>query len=202
MSAVLLIDLAGVLFRFDHERRLRVLAECLRLPAQRVDQLLWESGFSHDCDVGRYPNAAAARAEIRRRTAYRGSDSALDRAWCSAYEPDPAVLDIVRAARLPRGIFTNNGPLEEDTLPGLYPDAFEPFGHRFFAWRLDANKPDARAYEHVTELLGVAPGDVAFIDDSPDNVDGARTFGWDAVLFEQPSDLLELIARSEGDAGW
>jgi hypothetical protein len=61
-AQMLLVDLGGVLFSFDHEYRLTVLGECLGLPPSRVDELLWQSGFSADCDAGRYRDAAAIRA--------------------------------------------------------------------------------------------------------------------------------------------
>src|SRR5919201_5930442 len=64
-TPVLLVDLGGVLFSFDHEHRLSVLGECLGLPPGRVDELLWQSGFSAGCDAGRYRDAAAIRAQIR-----------------------------------------------------------------------------------------------------------------------------------------
>jgi glucose-1-phosphatase len=69
---------AGVLFSFDHEHRLNVLGKCLGLPPGRVDELLWQSGFSADCDAGRCRDAAAIRAQIRRITGYAGSDERLD----------------------------------------------------------------------------------------------------------------------------
>ena len=68
--AVLLVDLGGVLFSFDHGHRLNALGECLGLAPGRVDELLWQSGFSADCDAGRYRDAAAVRAQIRRITGY------------------------------------------------------------------------------------------------------------------------------------
>jgi hypothetical protein len=71
-TQVLLVDLGGVLFSFDHEHRLNVLGECLGLPPGRVDELLWQSGFSAACDAGRYGDAAAVRAPIRRITSYAG----------------------------------------------------------------------------------------------------------------------------------
>ena len=154
-TQVLLADLGGVLFGFDHEHRLNVLGECLGLPADRVDELLWRSGFSSDCDAGRYRDAAAIRAQIRRLTGYVGSDQHLDTAWCSAFRPDPDVIALLASHRgSRRGVFTNNGPLEEEVLTRLYPDAFEPFEHLFFCWRLTANKPDPAVYRQVTDLLG------------------------------------------------
>jgi hypothetical protein len=111
--------------------------ECPGLPPGRVDELLWQSGFSADCDAGRYRDAAAIRVQIRRITGYADSDEHLDTAWCSAFRPDPDVIGLLarnRGGR--RGVFTSNGPLEEDVLTRLYPEAFGPFEHLFFCGRL------------------------------------------------------------------
>jgi len=94
-AQLLLVDLGGVLFSFDHEHRLDVLGQCLRLPPRRVDELLWQSGFSASCDAGRYRDAAAVRAQVRRITGYAGPDEDLDTAWCSAFRPDPDVTRLL-----------------------------------------------------------------------------------------------------------
>jgi HAD superfamily hydrolase (TIGR01509 family) len=191
---VVLLDLGGVLFSFDHEHRLDVLGGCLGLPAGRVDELLWQSGFSGDCDAGRYPGAAQVRAEVRRITGYTGPDETLDDAWCSAFRPDPAVVSLLAghpAAGL--GVFTNNGPLEEQVLTRRYPDVFAPFGHVFFCWRLAANKPEPAVYRQVASLLGVPPDQIGFADDGADNVDAARRCGWHAVHYGAPGDLEALL---------
>jgi putative hydrolase of the HAD superfamily len=192
---VLLVDLGGVLFAFDHEHRLGVLGGCLGLPADRVDALLWRSGFSADCDAGRYPGAGKVRAQIRRITGYSGPDDDLDAAWCSAFRPDQEVAGLLAgrpAGQL--GVFTNNGPLEEEVLTRLYPAAFEPFGHLFFCWRLAASKPDPAVYRQVASLLGLAPGQISFADDSGDNVEAARRCGWNAVQYRSAADLAALIS--------
>ena len=94
-TPVLLVDLDGVLFSFDHEHRLNVLGQCLARPPGRVDELLWQSGFSVGCDAGRYRDAAAIRGQIRRITGYAGPDEQLDTAWCSAFRPDPDVIELL-----------------------------------------------------------------------------------------------------------
>ncbi len=195
MGNVFLVDLGGVLFTFDHPHRLKVLGECLSMPPDRVDALLWESGFSAACDAGRYPDAAAVRAQVREITGYSGSDEDLDAAWCSAFRPDQRVLGLLseRHGPLRYGVFTNNGPLEEEALTRQYPAAFELFTDRFFCHRLTANKPDPAVYRQVTELLGVRPEDISFVDDGADNVDAARRCGWTAVRYHQPSDLGDLL---------
>ena len=75
MREVLLVDLGGVLFSFDHPHRLRELGQCL--------------GLSPD------PAAAAVRARVRQLTGYAGTDGDLDAAWCSAFRPDQQVLGLL-----------------------------------------------------------------------------------------------------------
>jgi len=190
---VLLIDLGGVLFTFDHQHRLKTLGSCLGLAPGEADALLWRSGFSADCDAGRYPSAAAVRAEIRRRTGYTGPDQDLDAAWCSAFRPDQDVLALLASQRGQRGVFTNNGPLEEEVLTRLYPGVFESFTHLLFCWRLAASKPDPATYHQVTDLLAVPPAQISFTDDNADNVQAARQCGWNAVHYRSPTDLAGLL---------
>jgi FMN phosphatase YigB (HAD superfamily) len=192
---VLLVDLGGVLFEFDHKHRLNVLGECLGLPPAHVDALLWQSGFSADCDAGRYPDAGAVRLEFRHITGYDGSDEDLDSAWCSAFRPDQEVLDLLAERQTPiaLGIFTNNGPLEEEALVRLHPQAFEPFQHRFFCHRLVANKPDEAVFRQVAGVLAESADEIRFIDDSADNVEAARRCGWTAAEYHSPADIRELL---------
>jgi putative hydrolase of the HAD superfamily len=192
---VLLVDLSGVLFDFDHEHRLDVLAEHFGLSAEEVDALFWKSGFSADCDAGVYPDSGSVRAEIRRRAPDTGSDDDLDAAWCSAFQPVDDVVDLVdrRSPELRCGVFTNNGPLEEDALTRLHPAAFAPFDYRLFCHRLGANKPDPAVYRRVSSLLGVPPAAICLVDDDEDNVRVARESGWQAVRFSAPGDLAELV---------
>lgn len=57
-------------------------------------------------------------------------------------------------------------------------------------------KPDRRIYEHHAGAFGLRPSATLFIDDSPKNVDGAKTAGWDAVLFTDAQTLkADLLAR-------
>ena len=195
MSNVLLVDLGGVLFTFDHPHRLRVLGERLELPPERVDELLWKSGFSADCDAGRYPDAAAVRAQVREITGYTGTDEDLDAAWCSAFHPDHQVLSLLteRRGNLRYGVFTNNGPLEEEALTRQYPGAFGIFADRFFCHRLAANKPDPAVYRQVTNLLQTSPDAISFVDDSASNVDTANRCGWTAVQYRRLADLADLL---------
>lgn len=55
-------------------------------------------------------------------------------------------------------------------------------------------KPDPRIFALAAERLGVAPAEIVFLDDVPANIEGARAFGYHAVLF---SDTTQAIADIE-----
>ncbi|WP_129843245.1 HAD-IA family hydrolase [Streptomyces sp. RFCAC02] len=193
----LVVDLGGVLFRFDHAHRLRRLADVLARPADRVDALLWRSGFGADCDTGTYPDTAEIRDRVRDVTGFTGADDDLDAAWCSAFRPDRAVLDTLERHRGSRtlALLTNNGPLEQEVLLRLYPTMFDRFDHLLFSHRLGHRKPAPAAFGAAGKHLGARPGEILFIDDSAANTDAARAAGWTALRFRS-AETLDRDLRS------
>jgi HAD superfamily hydrolase (TIGR01509 family) len=194
----LVVDLGGVLFHFDHSHRLDLLSRASGLPPDQIHALLWESGFSADCDEGRYGSAAEVRAHIRAAVGLAGSDDELDEVWCSAYRPDETVLETLDRRRegIALAVFTNNGPLEEEVLTGRYPAAFAASERLFFSHRLGCRKPDPAAFSAVAAHLGAEGGDILFVDDSPRNVAAARASGWRAVTFDSPEDLARALSAN------
>ena len=163
--------------------------------------------------------AAAAgdfwKAYWRHRPAYDRADISAAEYWESvlgAAPSSPQLLDLVAADTASwlhpnmesiaaidglseRGIglaLLSNAPLEVaagiDAAPWL-----ESFAERFFSCHMKAVKPEPRAYEAVLDALGVAAGDVVFVDDRPANVHGARAVGMRAVLFDGPARLGTLF---------
>ena len=55
------------------------------------------------------------------------------------------------------------------------------FPHHFPSHLIGKIKPDAEAFQHVTETLGCEPQEVLFLDDNDLNVSGARSVGMHSV---------------------
>lgn len=66
----------------------------------------------------------------------------------------------------------------------------------FPSFQTHVNKPDLRAYQNVLDSEGLDPTETAFFDDSPANVEAARTLGIHAEIvqtaFPNPL-LLDLV---------
>lgn len=61
-------------------------------------------------------------------------------------------------------------------------------------------KPDPRIYQVILERLGVAPGDVLFVDDVSDNVEAAESLGMPAHLHRNTADTAERIGSQTVDS--
>jgi putative hydrolase of the HAD superfamily len=60
-----------------------------------------------------------------------------------------------------------------------------------FSYELGVIKPEAGIYRHAIEGLGVEPSEALFLDDRPENVEGARTAGIHAEVFTTWEEFLE-----------
>jgi glucose-1-phosphatase len=50
-------------------------------------------------------------------------------------------------------------------------------------------KPEPKIYLEAAKMANVAPSEIFFMDDRPENVEGARAVGIDAVLFQSVDQL-------------
>jgi len=103
----------------------------------------------------------------------------------------------LRSAGLRTGLLSNlPEPLglhlrHEMRLPDL-------FDHHSFSYELRAAKPEAAIYQHALKGLGVEPAEALFIDDRPENVEGAQACGIRSIQFESPRRLREQIEELAG----
>ena len=60
-------------------------------------------------------------------------------------------------------------------------------------------KPDPRIYALAAERIGFPPSEIVFLDDVPENIDGARACGFQAVLFTStPQSIADIEALLHG----
>jgi putative hydrolase of the HAD superfamily len=193
----LLLDLAGVLCRFDSAARLECLAAVSRLETSEVDERLYGSGIVDRCDRGEL-DAAGIRGVLREQLGLDCDDLELARLWASAFTPDDQVLAIVDrvAPGVTRTLLTNNDALLRDTLPLVLPAVHARIAIPLFSATTRATKPSPAAYAAALTVLGAAPADVLFVDDSESNVDGARRMGIAAVHFTTAESLRSELANA------
>jgi epoxide hydrolase-like predicted phosphatase len=110
---------------------------------------------------------------------------------------DTDLLDTIRSLhrRYKTGIISN---ATDDTRPVIegrwgMADAFDAI---ILSAEVGVMKPDARIFHVALQALGVQPSEAVFVDDFPQNVEGARATGMHAIQFhtsEQARQDLEAI---------
>jgi HAD superfamily hydrolase (TIGR01509 family) len=178
---------------------------------------LYRKVFSDEAARERFLSSALAMSFVAE-TDIAPSFSAAIEARALAFPDDAAALRLFDA----RWSETLDGPIEENVAllrrlkaAGSRVHALSNFAHEKFALTAEVYpflrmfdvavisghegvaKPDRRIFEL---LAGRAPGELLFVDDSPGNIEAARAFGLEAVLYTPEVDLARVFVE-RGVAG-
>ena len=187
-------DLGGVVCHFAPERRLAAFAAATRLQAEEIRDKLWDSGFSAQCDAGKY-SGDDMYEQICQRLGVTLPQREVSRLWSLAFEPHAEVLAIVAATRrrLPTGLLTNNPPLLREALSVFLPELEQHFDAIIFSYQHGVCKPHPTLYEAAAQSVGAAASATLLIDDAPTNIQGAEAAGWQAIQFTTPGALRTAL---------
>ena len=71
------------------------------------------------------------------------------------------------------------------------PGFLDHFDQVTFSYELGVIKPEPEIYRHAIQGLGVEPTEALFLDDRPENVEGARAAGLHAEIFTTWEEFLD-----------
>lgn len=118
---------------------------------------------------------------------------------------DPESLALVEAARV-AGYGVHLGTNQEHHRARFMRETLgldeSLFGVAVYSCEIGLAKPDPAYFEKAVAMIGAEPGEVLFVDDKQENVDGARSVGLAAERWElaEGHDLLrELLGRNGVD---
>lgn len=102
------------------------------------------------------------------------------------------LLRALRSKGVPVFTLTNFGPASFAYAETQF-DFLTEFDRRYISGHMGVIKPNPRIYEMVEEDCGLAPEALLFADDRVDNVDMARSRGWQVHLFEGPQGWADVL---------
>jgi putative hydrolase of the HAD superfamily len=115
----------------------------------------------------------------------------------SCAEADPEALRIVRAL-LQRGVVCHVAS-NQDNRRAMFLDSQEwiqsLFDRHFFSCRMGVKKPGVDFFRAVQQEIALLPGDILFVDDKLENVEGAQACGWSAEVCRSSTDLHHIATR-------
>lgn len=195
-------DLGNVLVTFDVGRMCRQVGEVFSLDPAVVHAALFDSQLLEQLERGAIDELRLFEAFCAR-TGVWLDDADCDRAARAARaaadifevrEEIVPLVDRLRRAGHRLGILSNTSKLHWDHCRAIFP-MLSWFDVPALSYRLHAAKPEEAIFRAATEMAGVVPREVFFVDDLPRHVAGARAFGWDAVLFTSVAQLEADLAE-------
>ncbi len=192
---LVLFDFDGVLAHYSHELRIAQLAKTTGCLAQRVGDVLFDSGLETQYDSGLIDTAqyleqlGGGLGCVVDETSWIASRIAGNRVETTVVA---MVCEVARRTRI--GVLTNNGALMaeamRDILPALFP-ALE--GNILCSGALGVRKPDVGIFQRAVTHFAVAPHQVLFVDDVLRNVEGARRAGLRAAHVPNEETLAAVL---------
>jgi glucose-1-phosphatase len=192
----LLFDLGRVVLDIDFNRTLACWAGHAGCePAHLVGR------FARDELYRRHEKGEIGDAEffagLRASLGVELSDAQLLEGWNAIFAGEmPGIAQLLaRAAqRLPLYAFSNTNSPHVDYFSQRYADVLGHFREMFLSSSIGLRKPDAQAYDHVVNAIGVPAGRIVFFDDLAENIEGARERGLIAVHVTSPDDVAKALA--------
>jgi epoxide hydrolase-like predicted phosphatase len=137
--------------------------------------------------------------DAERRTGVRLDIRRLAAAAARGEELNPQMLELVAQvrARCSTALLTNN--VAEAGWRGTFP--FELFDVVIDSSEVGVRKPDPQIYEELIRRVGLPAGQIAFVDDLPENLPAAQQLGIRVVRFTGPAALRETLRELQVLAG-
>ena len=183
----LYFDLGKVLIDFSYEIGARRLSELTGRPIPQLlatifggpNQIAYETGLIETADFAR---------EINRQLGTDVPEAMLVQAATEIFWPNwqiiPLVASLARAG-WPLGILSNTCSAHWEYVTANYRFLRHLFGGPvILSYEVRAMKPAEPIYAAAQRLAGVDAKRIFFVDDRAENVEGARQFGFQAVLYE------------------
>jgi FMN phosphatase YigB (HAD superfamily) len=125
------------------------------------------------------------------------SDAQFLEGWNALFAGEmPGIAPLLKraASRLPLFAFSNTNGAHVEHFSEAYADRLGHFREIFLSSAIGLRKPDAAAYDHVVNAIGVPASRIVFFDDLAENIEGARARGLTAVLVTSSDDVAQALA--------
>jgi putative hydrolase of the HAD superfamily len=195
---VIFFDVGGVLLDMGGVDRRPALAQRLGMTPAALGQSVWDAIGSRNKD---------AMADVTERLAERLGISQAQVPQClddfsAHWTRNDQLVDFLIGLRdryrlAVIGNIPASGRFSFETVLHL-DDVFEAM---FLSGELGVEKPDRRIYEIACSEMNIAPRDAIFVDDLPENVEGAKAFGISSHRHVRNEETIRWIQSQLAEVG-
>jgi putative hydrolase of the HAD superfamily len=198
MIKAVIFDLGRVIVPFDFKRGYARLSPLCGLPEDEIPQRIGSTDLVQRFESGQIESRDFVR-ELSRQLNFETSYENFCDIWSYIFLPHTLIPEsmiegIARTSRLV--LLSNTNEIHFQMIRENYP-ILRHFDEFVLSYEVGALKPLPLIYQRAVEAAGCTPGECFFTDDIQSYVDGALSYGIDAVRFESAAQIeRELRDRS------
>ena len=194
----LYFDLGKVLFDFDHKIGCQQVAAISGCSAEKVNSILFESGLEDSFETGQVD---ASEFHKQFCEASDGAPSLTDflDACSNIFSMNTPMMPVIgqlAAVGFPMGILSNTCSAHWGYVFTRFRFLQNNFRDYILSYESQSMKPDPKIYQDAIKTANRPANEIFFIDDKPENVEGAIAAGMDAVLYTTAEQaIVDLQSR-------
>jgi len=191
----LLFDLGRVVLDIDFQKAIACWAGHAGCGTGDILKRFVRADAYRDHEIGKLSDAAYFDS-LRETLGIDISDAQFLEGWNAIFAgemPDIAPLLARAAKRLPLYAFSNTNNAHVEYFSVVHADLLGHFREMFLSSSIGMRKPDAAAYDHVVQAIGVPAQRIVFFDDLAENIAGARARGLNAVHVRSSNDVAGAL---------
>lgn len=198
MIKVVAFDIGKVLLDFDYRIFARRMAPLTGMDVSTLDAFLNQSPLLAQYESGQLTTPEFFTV-VKKETGFDGGDEDFVAFFENIFTPIDEVIalhEAVSANGLPTFTFSNTNELAVRHISAAY-DFWPRFTGHVLSYEAKSLKPESEIYEVLEQTTGCSGGEIAYIDDRPENIEAGRARGWRVIHHQTPAETraaLEALA--------
>jgi putative hydrolase of the HAD superfamily len=198
MIRVVAFDIGKVLLDFDYRIFARRMAPRTRLDVPALDAFLNQSPLLAEYESGQLTTPEFF-AVVQKETGFDGVEADFGAHFENIFTPIDEVIAMhatLAADGLRTYTFSNTNELAVRHISAAY-DFWPRFTGHVLSYEAKSLKPESGIYEVLEQTSGCSGGEIAYLDDRPENIEAGRARGWRVIHHRTPAETraaLEALA--------
>lgn len=183
---------------FDHQRAVANLVRFTPLSGTELTLSIYGSVLESDFETGRVSTEEFVRL-AKANGRIDCDDAVFLDAFNDIFTPNPEVCDLIpRLAKANRLILASNtNPAHFGRFSVAFAEVLRHFAKLGVSHEAGARKPHPDFFGYCQQFADSPKEECVFVDDLPANVEAARAFGWNGIVY-RPGEGIEEKLREAG----
>ena len=187
MIRVVAFDIGKVLLDFDYGIFVNRMAPRTNMDESALNTYLNQSPLLAKYESGQISSSEFTKI-VQQETGFEGLESEFADLFKEIFTPISDVIEmhrVIAEGGMATYTFSNTNEMAVRHMSRAY-DFWPRFDGHVLSYEVEALKPEAKMYEFLERTAGCSGGEIAYVDDRPENVEAGRERGWNGIQQHTP----------------